>query len=65
MPIFRLDTDPSMYLQIMFQDLLKANNEVDKVLHFHYLICMLLPIVRQINQDQNVELEIEAKIKGR
>lgn len=65
MPIFRLVTDPSMYLKIMFQDLLKANNEVDKVLHFHYLICMLLPIVRQINQDQNVELEIEAKIKGR
>lgn len=65
MPIFRLDTDPSMCLQIMFQDLLKANNEVDKVLHFHYLICMLLPIVRQINQDQNLELEIEAKIKGR
>ncbi|KAL9452632.1 hypothetical protein AB3S75_008426 [Citrus x aurantiifolia] len=54
----------SQYRDIDYKDLLKANNEVDKVLHFHYLICMLLPIVRQINQDQNVELEIEAKIKG-
>jgi lysine-specific demethylase 3 len=48
----------------MFQDLSKEKSEVDNVLHFHYLICMLLPILKQINQDQSIELEIEAKIKG-
>jgi lysine-specific demethylase 3 len=48
----------------MFQDLSKERSKVDKVLHFHYLICMLLPILKQINQDQSIEIEIEAKIKG-
>lgn len=48
----------------MFQDLLRGKNEVDKVLHFHYFICMLLPVLKQINQDQSIELEIEEKIKG-
>ncbi|KAJ4837741.1 hypothetical protein Tsubulata_015334 [Turnera subulata] len=42
----------------------EGNNKVNKVLHFHYLICMLLPVLKQINQDQSIELEIEAKIKG-
>ncbi|KAB5560524.1 hypothetical protein DKX38_005481 [Salix brachista] len=46
------------------KDLSKEKSEVDKVLHFHYLICMLLPILKQINQDQSIEIEIEAKIKG-
>ncbi|KAK1556525.1 hypothetical protein Q3G72_006725 [Acer saccharum] len=47
-----------------YKDLLREKTEVDKVLQFHYLICMLLPVLRQINQDQNTEVEIEAKIKG-
>ncbi|KAJ8761597.1 hypothetical protein K2173_004373 [Erythroxylum novogranatense] len=42
----------------------KDTSKVDKVLHFHYLICILLPVLKQINQDQSVELEIEAKMKG-
>uniref|UniRef100_A0A2P2ILW7 Lysine-specific demethylase JMJ25 n=1 Tax=Rhizophora mucronata TaxID=61149 RepID=A0A2P2ILW7_RHIMU len=42
----------------------KDKSKVDKVLHFHYLICMLLPVLKQINQDQSIELEIEAKLKG-
>ncbi|XP_052308474.1 lysine-specific demethylase JMJ28 isoform X3 [Populus trichocarpa] len=46
------------------KDLSKERSKVDKVLHFHYLICMLLPILKQINQDQSIEIEIEAKIKG-
>ncbi|KAL9383990.1 hypothetical protein Peur_024313 [Populus x canadensis] len=49
---------------IACKDLSKEKSEVDNVLHFHYLICMLLPILKQINQDQSIELEIEAKIKG-
>ncbi|KAH7569009.1 hypothetical protein JRO89_XS06G0088300 [Xanthoceras sorbifolium] len=47
-----------------YKDLLREKTEVDKVLQFHYLICMLLPVLRQINQEQSTEVEIEAKIKG-
>ncbi|KAJ0081400.1 hypothetical protein Patl1_10911 [Pistacia atlantica] len=47
-----------------YKDLLRGKNEVDKVLHFHYFICMLLPVLKHINQDQSIELEIEEKIKG-
>ncbi|EEF37719.1 conserved hypothetical protein [Ricinus communis] len=42
----------------------KDKSKVNKVLHFHYLICMLLPVLKEINQDQSIELEIEAKIRG-
>jgi lysine-specific demethylase 3 len=38
----------------MFQDLSKEKSEVDKVSYFHYLIWMLLPILKQINQDQSI-----------
>ncbi|KDP20870.1 hypothetical protein JCGZ_21341 [Jatropha curcas] len=46
------------------KDFSKDNSKVNKVLHFHYLICMLLPVLKQIMEDQSIELEIEAKIKG-
>ena len=48
----------------VFQEFLRDKNKVDKVLYFHYLICLLLPVLKQINQDQSVEIEVEAKIKG-
>ena len=47
-----------------FQDFLGDKHEVEVILCFHYLICMLLPVLKQINQDQNDELEIEARIRG-
>lgn len=47
-----------------FQDYLGVKNKVEVILHFHYLICMLLPVLKQINQDQKVELEAEAKMRG-
>ncbi|XWS19511.1 hypothetical protein CRYUN_Cryun31cG0022400 [Craigia yunnanensis] len=47
------------------KEFLRDKNKVDKVLHFHYLICLLLPVLKQINQDQSVEIEVEAKIKGK
>ncbi|KAK6283679.1 hypothetical protein POUND7_002631 [Theobroma cacao] len=47
------------------KEFLRDKNKVDKVLHFHYLICMLLPVLKQINQDQSVEIEVEAKVKGK
>ncbi|OMO76630.1 hypothetical protein CCACVL1_15541 [Corchorus capsularis] len=47
------------------KEFLRDKNKVNKVLHFHYLICMLLPVLKRINQDQSVEIEVEAKIKGK
>ncbi|KAM7256579.1 hypothetical protein ACFE04_012320 [Oxalis oulophora] len=46
------------------EDLLREKNKFDKVLWFHYLICKLLPIWKQINQEEHIELEIEANLKG-
>ncbi|XP_010277904.1 PREDICTED: lysine-specific demethylase JMJ25-like [Nelumbo nucifera] len=47
------------------EDFVKGQNKVDKILHFHYLICLLLPVLKQINVEQRIELEIEAKLKGK
>ncbi|KAI4299269.1 hypothetical protein L6164_032744 [Bauhinia variegata] len=46
------------------KELLAGKTRVDRILHFHYLICVLLPLLKQLNEEQNAELEIEAKIKG-
>ncbi|KAM1139082.1 hypothetical protein ACFX2B_036482 [Malus domestica] len=46
------------------KDYLGVKNKVEVILQFHYLICMLLPVLKQINQDQKVELEAEAKMRG-
>ncbi|KAL4289496.1 hypothetical protein GQ457_14G010380 [Hibiscus cannabinus] len=47
------------------KEFLRDKNKVDKVLDFHYLICMLLPVFKRINQDQSVEIDVEAKIQGK
>lgn len=47
-----------------FQEYLTGKSRVDRILHFHYLICMLLPVLKHISEDQNIELETEAKVKG-
>ncbi|XP_027345887.1 lysine-specific demethylase JMJ25-like [Abrus precatorius] len=47
------------------KEYLTGKSRVDRILHFHYLICMLLPVIKQISEDQATELEIEAKIKGK
>ncbi|XP_020231470.1 lysine-specific demethylase JMJ25 isoform X2 [Cajanus cajan] len=47
------------------KEYLTGKSRVDRILHFHYLICMLLPVLKQISEDQNIELETEAKIKGK
>ncbi|PON49333.1 WRC domain containing protein [Parasponia andersonii] len=46
------------------KDFLGDKHNVEVILCFHYLICMLLPILKQINQDQNDEIEMEARIRG-
>ncbi|KAH1049861.1 hypothetical protein GLYMA_08G060200v4 [Glycine max] len=47
------------------KECLTGKSRVDRILHFHYLICMLLPVLKQISEDQNIELETEVKIKGK
>lgn len=60
-----IESDASIYACALFQDSLGENNKVEKILRFHYMICMLLPVLKRINQDQSVELETEAITKGR
>ncbi|KAL3851261.1 hypothetical protein ACJIZ3_013143 [Penstemon smallii] len=52
----------------------KANNDkehnrgegkLDRIQMLHYIIYMLLPVLKQINRDQSIELEREAKITGK
>ena len=45
-----------------FQDSL--GDGIGKILRFHYLICVLLPILKQINIEMHAELETEAMVKG-
>ncbi|KAI4296601.1 hypothetical protein L6164_036547 [Bauhinia variegata] len=47
------------------KELLSGRSRVDRILHFHYLICVLLPLLKQLNEDQNAEIEAEAKMKGK
>ncbi|KAL3519627.1 hypothetical protein ACH5RR_017776 [Cinchona calisaya] len=39
--------------------------KIDKIKLLHYLISLLLPVLKQMNQDQSMELEIEAMITGK
>ncbi|KAJ8647439.1 hypothetical protein MRB53_000462 [Persea americana] len=39
-------------------------NEIDKMRHAQYLICLLLPFLRQFREEQIKEKEIEADIQG-
>ncbi|CAI0431074.1 unnamed protein product [Linum tenue] len=41
-----------------------GGRQVNKVLHFHYMICMLLPVLKQMNRDLVSEIDTEAKMKG-
>ncbi|KAE9595021.1 putative chromatin regulator PHD family [Lupinus albus] len=47
------------------KEYLDGKSRVDRILHFHYLICMLLPVLKQISEDQQTELETEAKVNGK
>ncbi|XP_022950666.1 lysine-specific demethylase JMJ25 isoform X2 [Cucurbita moschata] len=52
----------SLHTECKFQDFL--GDGVGKILRFHYLICVLLPILKQINIEKHAELETEAMVKG-
>lgn len=47
------------------KDSLGEKDKVEKLLRFHYLICMLLPVLKRMNQDQSFELETEATTEGK
>ncbi|XP_042520675.1 lysine-specific demethylase JMJ25-like [Macadamia integrifolia] len=51
--------------EIALKCFLEGEDKVTKILHFHYLVCLLLPVLKQINQEHRIELEIEAKLKGK
>lgn len=59
-----LSADSSISVYALFQDSLGEENKVEKILRFHYLICMLLPVLKRMNHDRSVELETEAITNG-
>ena len=54
----------SVHVQTLFQELYRDKNKVEKIQLLHYLICRLLPVLEQVNREQSIELDIEAKITG-
>lgn len=52
-------------MSVLFQDFLGEKNKAEAILCLHYLICMLLPVLKKINQDQIAALETEAIINGK
>lgn len=64
MPI-ELDTDIFCSPQCLsLQDCYRGEKKLDRIHLLHYIINILLPVVKQINRDQDIELEKEAKITG-
>lgn len=53
-----------IYAQTIFQDSFKDAELVGKINQLHYLIRLLLPLLEEMNREQGIELEVEAKIKG-
>ncbi|CAK9181298.1 unnamed protein product [Ilex paraguariensis] len=47
------------------EELYRDKNKVEKIQLLHYLICRLLPVLEQVNREQSIELDIEAKITGK
>ncbi|CAN1222057.1 Lysine-specific demethylase JMJ28 [Linum grandiflorum] len=46
------------------QEVSNKERQVNKVLYFHYMICMLLPMLKKMNKDLAAETKMEAKIKA-
>ncbi|KAG4977940.1 hypothetical protein JHK86_037414 [Glycine max] len=55
----------SQYEDSESKEYLAGKNRVDGILHFHYLVCMLLPVLKQIKEDHHVDVEETAKTKGK
>ncbi|EOA15338.1 hypothetical protein CARUB_v10004087mg [Capsella rubella] len=46
------------------KDSQSVRRDIDRVLHLHYAVCMLLPVLKEINAEQKVELVNDAEKKG-
>ncbi|XP_075503003.1 lysine-specific demethylase JMJ28-like isoform X1 [Primulina tabacum] len=46
------------------KDCYSGKRKVNKIELLHYLIHVLLPVLKQVNHDQNIELESEATVTG-
>lgn len=47
-----------------FQEFYRDKRKIDKIQLRHYLISLLFPVLKQLNRDQSMELEVEAMITG-
>nr|ADQ37351.1 unknown [Arabidopsis lyrata] len=45
------------------KDSQSVRSDIDRVLHLHYAVCMLLPVLKEINADHKVEVKIDAEKK--
>ncbi|MED6211885.1 hypothetical protein PIB30_077882 [Stylosanthes scabra] len=54
----------SQYKDSESKEHLAGKSRVGRILHLHYLICMLLPVLKQISEYQHTQLETEARLKG-
>nr|KYP62985.1 Lysine-specific demethylase 3B [Cajanus cajan] len=55
----------SQYRDSESKEYLAGKNRVDRILHFHYLLCTLLPVLKQIKEDHYLDIETKAKTKGK
>ncbi|CAJ1961520.1 unnamed protein product [Sphenostylis stenocarpa] len=55
----------SQYEDSESKEHLAGKSRVDRILHFHYLVCMLLPVMKQIKEDHHMGVETKAKVKGK
>ncbi|KAL1195151.1 Lysine-specific demethylase JMJ28 [Cardamine amara subsp. amara] len=46
------------------KDSQRARSEIDRVLYLHYAVCMLLPVIKEINAEHKVEVENDEEEKG-
>ncbi|CAH8345638.1 unnamed protein product [Eruca vesicaria subsp. sativa] len=47
------------------KDSRNVRRDIDRVLHLHYAVCMLLPVLKEINSEDKVEVENDTETKGR
>ncbi|CAD5328614.1 unnamed protein product [Arabidopsis thaliana] len=45
------------------KDSQSVRSDIDRVLHLHYAVCMLLPVLKEINAEHKVEVENDAEKK--
>ena len=48
----------------MFQNSRNVRSDIDRVLHLHYAVCMLLPVLKEINSEDKVEVENDTETTG-